>query len=92
LTNLAFTDLPDDLTATGSGVFNTTSQIGGILGVAVVGALMATQRHSGDTELARTLADATEHIMLIGVTVLTIGIIACLTMKPRARRDDLPPP
>jgi EmrB/QacA subfamily drug resistance transporter len=85
LTNLAFTDLPDDLTATGSGVFNTTSQIGGILGVAVVGALMATQRHSGDTELARTLADATEHIMLI-------GIIACLTMKPRTRRDDLPPP
>lgn len=65
-------DLPPRMMGAGSGVFNTTRQLGCVIGAAAIGALLQTRLAAGETGAAFGQA------ILLAVGVLVIGVIASL--------------
>ena len=68
-------DLPHRLMGAGSGVFNTTRQIGSVVGAAAIGAVMQIRLAAGEE------GSAFGQAILITTAVLAIGIIASLRAK-----------
>ena len=72
-------DLPHRLMGAGSGVFNTTRQIGSVVGAAAIGAVMQIRLAAGEE------GSAFGQAILIATVVLAIGIIASLRAKNTAK-------
>ena len=66
-------NLPDTLAGAGSGVYNTTRQVGAVLGSAGIAALMA-QRINADRSLSTALAQS----ILLPAIVAAVGVLAAM--------------
>ncbi|MEU3275230.1 DHA2 family efflux MFS transporter permease subunit [Saccharomonospora sp. NPDC006951] len=77
------------LTGAGSGIFNTSRQVGGVLGSAATGVLLqarisASVTEPGNAEAAREgLTHAAKQTMLLPVLVLLTGVVVASTMRTR---------
>jgi EmrB/QacA subfamily drug resistance transporter len=72
-----------------SGLFNTTLQIGGALGIAALSTVASSQTDSAlesGTRLPNALVDGFSSAFTVGVGIAALGIIAALTL---IRRDEL---
>lgn len=65
-------DLPNDLTGAGSGVYNTTRQVGAVVGTALVGALLQFGVDSGAPERAYGLSLTVLVVAMVGAIGVTL--------------------
>lgn len=98
--------LPPGLAGAGSGVYNTTRQMGGVVGAASIAAVMAwrlaVRMPPGSTEaefagnlpvvLHRPFADAMGESMLLGASVILLAVLAAaFFLRPPAEHMDRTP-
>jgi EmrB/QacA subfamily drug resistance transporter len=101
LANLATSDVPLPRIGAASGIFNTSRQVGGVLGSAAVGVLLqarlavslrAEAGHGGPgTVFQLGFTDAARATLLLPAAVLLIGALSCLPMI-RVTRPNAPRP
>lgn len=98
LANLATSDVPQPRMGAASGIFNTTRQVGGVLGSAAIGVLLqarevaslraaaaAARPGMAGTVFQHGFTDAARATLILPAAVLVIGAVACVPMLSRAR-------
>ncbi len=90
IAQLTLTDVTATEVGTGSGLFNTVSQLGASIGIAAIGTLFFTQlRHdatSGDA--AQTYGHAFSYTLWISVALLVIALAASYLLPPTTTAAD----
>ena len=91
-TAAAMSSVPVDQAGVGSAVINSMRQVGGSLGVAVMGTLMATQLHvgPGDPRYATEFVDGYHRALLVGAAVLFAGALLAVATVGRERAERHP--
>ena len=91
-TAAAMSSVPIDQAGVGSAVINSMRQVGGSLGVAVMGTLMATQLHvgPGDPRYATEFVDGYHRALLVGAAVLFAGALLAVATVGRERAERHP--
>src|SRR5262249_36338314 len=87
-TSAAMGAVPVDKAGVGSAVINSMRQVGGSLGIAIMGTLIATQISvaPASPELASQFVDGYHHALQFGAGLLIVGaFVALLTIKPAVR-------
>lgn len=103
LANLATSDVPAPRIGAASGIFNTTRQVGGVLGSAAIGVLLqareaaslraaavAARPGMAGTVFQHGFTDAARITLILPAAVLLIGAMACVPMLSRARMTPAP--
>ena len=86
-TAAAMSSVPVDQAGVGSAVINSMRQVGGSLGVAIMGTLMATQLRvgPGDPRYAAEFVDGYHRALLVGTAVLLAGAVLAVVTVGRER-------
>jgi len=87
-TSAAMGAVPVDKAGVGSAVINSMRQVGGSLGIAIMGTLIATQISvaPASPEFASQFVDGYHHALQFGAGLLIVGaFVALLTIKPAVR-------
>jgi len=85
MSNIAMSSVERSLAGTASGIFNTSRQVGGVLGSAAIGVLLQARinvqlaAEHGNAALA--LTDAARETLVLPAAVLLLGAVAALVMK-----------
>ena len=90
MSNVTMSSVEPRLAGTGSGIYNTARQVGGVFGSAAAGVLLQARITAGMTSsggnAAQALTDAARETLLLPVAVLLLGIIAAAAMRRPAAR------
>jgi len=89
-TAAAMSSVPVDKAGVGSAVINSMRQVGGSLGVAIMGTLLATQIHVGqrDPRYASQFVDGYHRALQFGAALLLAGaVVAVLTVRSKPRTE-----
>ena len=96
MSNVAMGSVPRELAGSASGIFNTSRQVGGVLGSAAIGVLLqvriTTNMAAQHGNAAVALTDAARETLILPIIVLLIGAVAALAMRRPARQDPAPRP
>jgi EmrB/QacA subfamily drug resistance transporter len=92
ITQLTLADVPTDQAGTGSGLFNTVSQLGASLGVAALGTAFFTtiQRPTGTTGSASAYGTAFSQTLWISIALLAAALIASYALPGRPTAPQKP--
>ena len=81
-TAAAMRSVPVDKAGVGSAVINSMRQVGGSLGIAVMGAVVATQIHGGARATPEEFVTGYHHALYVGAAISLAGAaIAVLTVR-----------
>src|SRR5205085_7612922 len=90
----ALSSVPVDKAGVGSGMLNTFRQVGGSLGIAVMGAILAAGTNSalaaGDSEVDAFLNGLHHSLYVASAIALAGAVIACATIRSHARTRTAP--
>jgi EmrB/QacA subfamily drug resistance transporter len=90
LTSAAMGSVPVDKAGVGSAVINSMRQVGGSLGIAVFGAIVATQFHA-DHPTPQAYVDGYHDALRVGAVIVFAGaIVALATLRPPAHARRAP--
>jgi EmrB/QacA subfamily drug resistance transporter len=85
-TTVALARLPDERAGLGSGILNSFRQLGGALGIAVVGAIIAGEvgkRQVGDTDYPAAFMDgASAGLRVVAYVALAGAVVAAILIRP----------
>jgi MFS family permease len=87
-TAAAMGSVPVDKAGVGSAVINSMRQVGGSLGIAVMGAVVATQIHTGTRGTPQEFVTGYHHALYVGAAITLAGAaIAVLTVRQVPHRQ-----
>jgi EmrB/QacA subfamily drug resistance transporter len=92
-TAAAMGSVPVDKAGVGSAVINSMRQVGGSLGIAIMGAVVATQVGVGQLDLRypTQFVDGYHRALQLGAVLLVVGAVVAVTTVGRQRRVQLEP-
>ncbi|HJQ45208.1 MAG TPA: DHA2 family efflux MFS transporter permease subunit [Amycolatopsis sp.] len=94
MSNVAMGSVPRELAGSASGIFNTSRQVGGVLGSAAIGVLLQARITANIAaehgNVGRALTDAARETMILPIIVLLIGAGAALLMRRPVPQDQVP--
>jgi EmrB/QacA subfamily drug resistance transporter len=83
-----------DKAGVGSAVLNSMRQIGGSLGIAIMGAIVAASIHAspGDPRLVSEFVNGLQHALLVAAAVAFAGAVVAVATVRKIRHEDVPVP
>jgi predicted MFS family arabinose efflux permease len=88
MTSAAMASVPIDKAGVGSGVLNSFRQVGGSLGIALMGAILASYVHPGDRSPADFVSGLHAALFTSAMIAFGAAVVALVLVKPTTRRSE----